>query len=203
MKIFEILLIFYVHIVLHEMCHVVFFMVQGLSISKIYIFPIEINFSTKTTYKLKVERKYCGMVIPRLKKFDSKTRLKCEIAIIAPSCIHLIFGIVSLILLSGNQSDFWLLVATINFFMLLQGFYENNSVNGDVQGVIKIWENYYNYIFFLTFVFINDSEINMDFYNFLNGELEKLLENDDIRNKREEIQKSLIEVNKKKNSVFF
>ena len=50
---------------------------------------------------------------------------------------------------------------------------------------------------------MNDSEINMDFYNFLNGELEKLLENDDIRDKREEIQKSLIEVNKKKNSLFF
>ena len=80
---------------------------------------------------------------------------------------------------------------------------KKNSVNGDVQGTIKIWENYYNYIFFLTFVFVNDSEINMDFYNFLNGELEKLLENDDIRDKREEIQKSLIEVNKKKNSLFF
>ena len=94
-------------------------------IETIFLVAFNIYSIVKNKIKRRVNKwKYCGMVIPRLKKFDSKTRLKCEIAIIAPSCFHLILGIASLILSSRNQSDFWLLVATINFFMLLQGFYE-------------------------------------------------------------------------------
>lgn len=48
MKIIEIVLFCYLHIVLHEVCHFLFFVIQGVQVNKIYIMPIELVIWVRT-----------------------------------------------------------------------------------------------------------------------------------------------------------
>ena len=204
MKIIEIVLFCYLHIVLHEVCHFLFFVIQGVQVNKIYIMPIELVISSKIKCRIRINNGFYGVVIPKLKTINDKLiqsiRKKCVVAIVAPSFLHLTLSFIGGIYFFCSESVFGLWLVIINLFMLLQGFYENNSASGDVIGAMKIGKNYDDFIFYLTFVILNDDEIVLNNYFFLKNELIQLIECGNKENE-ERINSCLIEISNRINGL--
>ncbi|MBQ2981782.1 MAG: hypothetical protein IJD58_06610 [Lachnospiraceae bacterium] len=163
-KLFVVRTIFLIHmyICIHEITHMVAYMIQGIKINSITLFGLKICDNEKVKLKCDRFKGYLGIVIPRIDDFSSNCKLKNRIAtaIIVAPCCNLLIGVCSLLICIKYPNFITIISMLINMVMFFMAIGNNNFVSGDIAAYMHInrQEKFY-YIYVYTF-FKNYNDVN-------------------------------------------
>ena len=190
--ILNILILFHIHICIHELFHVLAYIIQKIDVYCISIIPIKIINNEKFTIKLNFDIRYLGMVIPKIDDLSKEELLKVKNkfskAIIMGSISNLILASIFFVLEVLMDSRYISVCLIINLLMFVMGVGENDYVKGDIIAFFSICKDtrfyFLNIYTYLTF----DKECTQE----NSKKMIKILESEVLWNKYDNENKKII-----------
>lgn len=194
--------IVYISLIAHELGHAIAFLLQGIKIAEITVFPIRISMcEKKIRVGISVNILYSGIVIPKIPQLDIETerefKKKYEMALLAGPSINAVIFLMSTLARISYHNDLLDCLLVINLFMVINCFAENAIVLGDCVAYKRIRKCRGTFLLVLSTIYLRDEKKNKDNACYILTELSKEIDsqgNEKIKSKMQNIRETIMSI---------
>lgn len=198
----EFFIILYFSVIAHELGHFVVFLVQGIKVNEIMVFPLRISMSEgKLRVGISGNILYSGLVIPKIPKLDIETENEFkkiyEITLLAGPISNLTIFVVTALVKANYQNGLLDYLLIINMFMIINCFVENVIVLGDFVAYSRIRKCRSTFLLVLATVFLRNERKSKENADYLLIELNKEIgsqEEEKIKSKMKDVRETIMRI---------